>query len=92
MAKIRFRKRKATRVRRYNPRDWDAEPGDLMVESFGSGKLYRLEDRRIGPMAAAGELYPREIAPPKSGLKAVIEDGEVYWVDTDTYDRHRSRP
>ncbi|KKN02490.1 hypothetical protein LCGC14_1117160 [marine sediment metagenome] len=87
MTKIKYRKRKTTKVLRFNARNFDAEPGDLMVETYGSGKLYRLEDRRIGPMATAGELYPRLIKPPTEGLKAVIEDGEVFWVDPDTYNR-----
>lgn len=83
MVKIRYRKRKTTRVLGWNPYNFDAEPGDLMV---GHGKLYRLEDRRIGPMAALGELYPREIQPPSPNLKAIKLEGEVFWVDHNTYE------
>lgn len=80
MTKIRYRKRKSARVFPFSAYNFDAEPGDLMVVPY-STILYRLEDRRIGPLAAAGVLYPREIKPPLAGLKSIIEEGEVYWVD-----------
>lgn len=83
--KIRYRKRKKTRVLWYSEYNFDAEPGDLMVSRFGDGKLYRLEDRKYGPMAALGELYPRLIHPPSKELKALRQGNEVYWVDENTY-------
>lgn len=90
--KIKYRKWKKTRVLRYSAYNFDAEPGDLMVSGYGEGKLFRLEGRRIGPMAAIGELYPREILPPINGMKAVIEDDDVYWVDKETYNHISNTP
>jgi len=79
--KLRYRKRTSSKVWRYSARNISVKPGDLMVTGYGEGKLYRLEDRRIGPAASRGKLYPREIKPPANGLKAIIENDEVYWVD-----------
>lgn len=75
--RIRYRRRRAVAVLRFNPWNCDAEPGDLMVGSEGS--LVRLESARTSA-AAAGELYPRLIHPPKRGMLAAIIDGEVWWL------------
>ena len=80
--RIRYRKRKKTRVLQWNPKNWDAEPGDLMVQ-MGYGRLYRLE-AATNPGAATGELYPREIK--RAGYRIEWhEDGELYWVAEDVF-------
>lgn len=76
---IRYRRRRTSQVRQYNPWDWDAEPGDLAVDSHGT--LYRLEESTGWGKNKLGELTPRKIKPPKLGMKARIIKGEVYWVD-----------
>lgn len=43
--------------------------------------VVRLEESSGWGKARWGELYPRDVRPPKVGLKAIIEDGEVYWTD-----------
>lgn len=80
--KIRYRKWRKTRVLPYDPRNWDAEPGDLMV---GHGRLVRLMESNGRDKAALGELTEVDIKPPVEGAMAILEDGEVYWVDEATY-------
>lgn len=86
--RIKHRKRKDTKILGWNPWNFDAEPGDLMV---GHGKLYRLEDRKRGNMAAAGELYPRLIKPPVEGLFAILDGEDVFWIDKETYSQPEVR-
>ena len=76
----RYRRRRATRVLRYNSWDQSAEPGDLMVA--GDGKLFLLTESSGWQKAANGELTPREIKPPVPGWLAGIVKGdttEVWW-------------
>jgi hypothetical protein len=75
--RVRYRRRRSAKVKAYYAWDWDAEPGDLMVS--GAGELFRLENSRGRDKAAAGDLTPRQIAPPQSGMIAEILDGEVWW-------------
>jgi hypothetical protein len=78
--RILYRKRKKTRILQWNPRNWDAEPGDLMVR-VSEGRLFRLE-AAINPGAADGGLYPREIT--RDGCRIEwAADGNLYWVGTD---------
>jgi hypothetical protein len=78
--RIRYRKRKTTRVLGWNPHNWDAEPGDLMVR-VSAGRLFRLE-AGVNPSAADGHLYPREIK--RDGYRIEwADDGELYWVKND---------
>lgn len=78
--RIKYRRRESTRVSYYNPWDMSAEVGDLMV-CAQTGKLYRLQESSGINQARSGELYPRTIKPPQSGMKAILEDGEIYWTD-----------
>ena len=61
-------------VLNYNPWNFDAEPGDIMVSQ---GRAWRLYVRRGGPMAAAGELCMRELK--KKGHRATIKNDELVW-------------
>ena len=63
------------RVLHYNPRNFDAESGDIMVDF--DGRAYRLYSRRDSPSCAAGELFTRQIKRP--GQKAKIVDGKLVW-------------
>ncbi len=74
----RYRKRKTAKVWPYNPRNFQIDPGDLMVDWNGS--LYRAEESSGSGKRRLGELTPRYIKPPDNKARAVIEDGEVYWV------------
>lgn len=47
----------------------------------GFGELVRLVESNGRRKAATGELTPMKIRPPKPELKAILEGGEVYWVD-----------
>lgn len=73
----RFRKRRRTRVLPWCPWNWGTEPGDLMISAVGN--LYRLETPH-SLCARNGILYPRRILPPAGFSRAVLEDGEIYWV------------
>ncbi len=75
---IKYRKKKSTRVMTYDQWDHGHECGDLCVDRFG--KLYRLYESSGRRKSCAGELSAREIDPPGIGFKAVIRDGEIYWV------------
>lgn len=62
----------------YNPWNFDAEPGDIMV---GNGRAWRLYERKGSPSAAAGELCMRELK--RKGMKAIIEDGQLRWISSE---------
>lgn len=70
--------RSKARVLPWDPWNYSAEVGDLMVNS--NGRLYRLAESRGRNKAAAGELTPVLIKPPSPELYAKIIDGEVWWV------------
>jgi len=73
----RYRHRKSTRVFPYNPWNFNAEPGDLMVDQ--NGKLFRLKESSGYQKRGSGELTPVEIKPPP-GLFAVMWGmDEVWW-------------
>ena len=74
----RYRRRKTARVFGFNPWNFEAEAGDLMVDST-TGRLYRCEESSGPDKAAIGELNPREIKPPLPGLHAVIHENEIWW-------------
>lgn len=74
---IRYRKHRKTRVLRFNPWNFDAEPGDLMVAN--GVQLFRLEEARTPSVSAVGELYPRVIKPPHPGMRPWLVDDEVWW-------------
>ena len=82
----RYRKRKKAKVWHFTSRNWEVEPGDLMVHM--QGDLFRLEESSGWGKRCAGELYPRKIKPPPGYDRATIKDGEVYWTreqDTDEF-------
>jgi hypothetical protein len=60
----------------WNPWNFNAEPGDIMVKPDGTA--YQLEVSRGRNKAAAGELTPRELKKP--GYRATIQDGKLVWV------------
>jgi len=64
-------------ILRYNPWNFDAESGDIMV---GFGRAWRLYDRKGSPSSAAGQLLMRELK--KKGKKAIIQNNELIWVDS----------
>lgn len=68
------------RILAYNPRNFDAEPGDYMINP--DGNVFRLEASSSGPKRARGELYPRRVNPP--GTRALNVGGEWRLVE-----RHR---
>lgn len=61
----------------YNPWNFDAEPGDIMV-SEANDIAWRLYERRGGPRAAAGELCMRELK--KKGYVPRIKNKKLVWV------------
>jgi hypothetical protein len=65
------------RVLLYNPKAWDAEVGDYMINS--NGDVYRLEANSSLLTRAAGILYPRTIRPPRPGMKPVKIDEQWFW-------------
>ena len=80
--RIRYRKRKSTRVYPFpfsTTSTSDCEIGDLLVDH--KGKLFRLRESTGWGKSRAGELTPCEIKPPKSDMKALLEGGEVYWTN-----------
>lgn len=77
MQKIREYRSKG-KVYGWNPWNWDAEPGDLMVNNLG--QLFRIAKSRGRNKAAAGDLTPVLIKPPSPELCAAIIDGRVWWV------------
>jgi len=83
--RIKYRKRKNTRVSLYSPFDMTAEPGDLMVGY--NGWLYRLKASTGWGKAASGELTPCRIKPPSPELRAALIDNEVYWVTQKEFNR-----
>lgn len=76
--KVLYKNRKG-RVLTYDERNWDIEPGDILVDGF-TGKAYRAEVNSSEPTRNAGILYPRKLKPPFKDAKAIIEDGRMYWV------------
>ncbi len=68
------------KVLTYNPWNFDAEPGDIMVGC--TGEAWRLYERRGGPRAAAGELCMRRLK--RKGMKAEIKDNKLVWVNDET--------
>jgi len=60
----------------YDPWNFNAEPGDIMVAVF-SGRAWRLYEPP-GQAAKAGELSMRELKKP--GMKAILEDGKLKWI------------
>ncbi len=69
--------KKIFKVLGYNPWNFDAQPGDIMVDR-STGKAWRLYERKGGPSAAAGELqmYPLK----KPGFRATIQNGQLVWI------------
>lgn len=63
-------------VLRYNPWNFDAEPGDIMVSH--DGRAWRLYESNGRQKAAAGELSMRELK--RKGMKATIENNKLAWV------------
>lgn len=74
-----YRKRKTTKVKAYNPRDFTIEPGDLLI-GF-DGVLFRATVSRGRNKRDSGDLTPVQIKPPKGFKRAIIKDGEIYWTD-----------
>ncbi|MFA5238399.1 MAG: hypothetical protein WC476_01650 [Phycisphaerae bacterium] len=68
--------RKDRKILPYNERNWDAEPGDIMV--MEDGRVWRLTESTGWGKRAAGELTPREIKKP--GFKGSIQKGKLVWV------------
>jgi len=66
------------RVLPYDPWNFDAEVGDIMVDSM-SEKAYRLYESRGRNKRDAGELTPVEIKKP--GKRATLVDGKLVWED-----------
>jgi len=60
----------------YNPWNFDAEPGDIMVKR--DGRAYRLYERKDSNVSASGELFMRQLK--REGCKATIKDGELVWL------------
>jgi len=77
--RIRYRRRRTTRVLTYNPWNFDAEVGDLMVDSV-DGALYRLEESSGWGKRTSGDLTPRRIKPLSTDMVAKIIDGEIWWI------------
>jgi hypothetical protein len=75
---IKYRRKRSSKVLAYNPWNFNAEPGDLMVDH--SGNLFRLEENPSPIIRAGGELRPRRIKPKKTNMKAKIINKEIYWV------------
>ena len=73
----RYRRRRSAAVLQFDSWNFDAEPGDLMVN--GLGQLFRLEESRGRNQRDSATLYARKIQPPADGLVATIRGGEVYW-------------
>lgn len=73
----RYRHRKSTRVFPYNPWNFDAEPGDLMVDQ--NGKLFRLRESSGYQKRGAGELTMVEIKPPPGLIAVMWGPNEVWW-------------
>lgn len=84
---MRYRRRRSANVLLYNPWNFKAEPGDLMVTNGGT--LFRLEESSGWGKRMSGVLYPRQIKPPQKGMVAVIKDDEVYW--THNANLHRTK-
>ena len=62
-------------VLRYNPWNFDAEPGDIMVKQDGTA--YRLYERKDSNISASGELFMRQLK--REGHKATIQKDELVW-------------
>lgn len=62
----------------YSERNFEAEPGDYMVDMFG--QVFRLEESSGWGKRNAGELTPRTIHPPKGYSHAILKDGKIFWV------------
>ena len=73
-----YRKRKTARILQWNPWNWEAESGDIMISL--QGKAYRLEPSSGWNKRCAGELYPRKIKCPTGFNRAIIKNGEMYWI------------
>jgi len=67
------------KVLRYNPWNFDAEPGDIMVSH--DGRAWKLYDRPGSAKSCAGELSQRELKKP--GCLADIVDGKLVWKPKD---------
>ena len=79
MARWREEKRRSgepVRVLNYNPWNFNAEEGDIMV---GGGKAWRLCSRKGSWAAAAGELYMYPLHGFHPGKRAAIVDGKLVW-------------
>jgi len=76
--KIRYRRKRSAQI---NPRDKDADEGDLYVTD---GRLTRCETPSGWGMRTRGWLYSRRIKPPKEGMIAIVEDNEIYWINPST--------
>jgi hypothetical protein len=80
--KIKYRKRKSTRAYPfpYNTGPTcDCEIGDLLIDDYG--RLFRLRESSGWGKRMAGDLTPCEIKPPLSDMKAILENGEIYWIN-----------
>lgn len=78
MREYRFRKGTA---RQFNERDWEAEPGDKMVDTDGT--LYYLHESSGSDKRKSGELTYRTVKPPKDmpSAKAHLIDGRIFWIE-----------
>jgi hypothetical protein len=83
-----FKKRNKTKILSYNPWNFDAEPGDLMI-SLLCGKLMRLEESR-GNAGSMGILYPRFIHPPIGYDKIICIQDKLYWVTDNEFNEYIS--
>ena len=85
-----FRMYRTKRAVYLNDWCWDAESGDLYIDT--RGRLFRLQESRGRNKAAAGELTPMQIKPPEFGLYAALINGRVWWMwEDEPYAGRRGR-
>jgi len=62
----------------YNARNFNAEVGDRVLHLY-DGKVFDLQESSGKNQRDAGELYPREVRPPKAGARAVRINDVWFW-------------
>ena len=80
--RIKYRKRKSTRAfifPLFTHFTDDYESGDLLIDDKGG--LFRLKESTGWGKRMAGELTPCEIKPPQHGMRAILENDNIYWTD-----------
>ena len=71
-------KHRVGRILRFNPWNFDAEPGDKMIDH--NGVAYLLRQSTGWGKRSVGELTHHRIKPPHPDAKAVIRGDQMWWV------------